>query len=75
MAFAIRSTNENLPALVFGDFKVDIRQWKIEHPEYDNATGYPIEDIVGSLGTDIVGTFGGDGGLEINVDYPSQIRI
>lgn len=69
MAFSIRSTNERLPTLVFGDFKVNIRQWMQEHPEYSYVTGYPIEDVVGTVGTDIVETFGGVG--DVTITYPS----
>ena len=71
MAFAIRSTNERLPVLVFGDFKVDIRKWMKEHPEYTNSTGYPIEDVVSSFGSNLVGLFGEAGNIDI--DFPSNV--
>ena len=74
MAFSIRSTNERLPALIFGDFKVNIRQWMHDHPEYNNQTGYPIEDLVSGLGSDIVELFGGDGQVDVNIDYPSNVK-
>ena len=71
MAFSIRSTNERLPVLVFGDFKVNnIRQWMRDNPEYDNVKGYPIEDVVSGFGSDLVDLFGKMGNIDI--DFPSN---